>query len=127
MRNEAERPTWVDRGGAGWRAVTLVVVLAFTLQSYITQTHLHAQSHAGAAQVTLDAPHHGKTPLDEGVGACPFCQATVHAGAFFVPSSPVLVLPASPIGFVSFAPTPAAPVPGVAHTWYSRAPPPSAM
>jgi hypothetical protein len=112
-------------GGAGWRAVTLVLLLAFTLQSFVTQTHLHAISPAGDAQVALRSPHPGNVPLDEGMATCPFCQAAIHAGAFFVPVSPVLVLPTAWFAFAAFAPLRAAFGRTLAHHWHSRAPPQS--
>lgn len=125
MRINSKRAVEKPRGRAGWRAVTIVLLLAFTLQSFVTQTHLHALPPAGA-HTALEAPHHGKTPLDEGQAACPFCQATVHAGAFFAPATPVLVLPASRIGFATFVPVRDALERAFTHAWYSRAPPHSA-
>lgn len=123
MRIDAEKSAGVRRAGAGWRALSLVLLLAFTVQSFVTQTHLHGVSAAGDAQIAFQTPHHGKTPLDEGVAACPFCQAAVHAGAFFAPASPILVLPASSAGFAAYAPVHAALRHTIAHAWYSRAPP----
>lgn len=121
--------SWLEmrRGGIGWRALTLVLLLAFTLQSFVTQTHLHAMPGAGVAQTAFQAPHHGNTPLDEGAAACPFCQATVHAGAFFAPAPPVLLLPASCIRSAVSASICDAIVPTLTHAWHSRAPPHSAI
>lgn len=125
--NEAEGSAWKGRGSAGWRAVTVVVLLAFTLQSFITQTHLHAPSASRSTQVALQAPHPGNAPVDEGTANCPFCQATIHAGAFFAPATPVLVLPASWIGIALFSPVLAVRARASAHAWYSRGPPHSGI
>lgn len=111
--------------GSGFRAIIWIVLLAFMLQSFITQTHIHVafgDQMALAATVT-NAPAHKNAPAENGSAECPFCQAIVHAGAFYAPSAPSLVLPISraktavpffiveTIGRVS------------SHLWHSRAPP----
>jgi hypothetical protein len=115
------------RQNSGWRALTWVLVLAFGLQSYITQTHIH-----GAAS-SFDMPAAGKiffkTPAPAGsgdrndAGDCPLCQAIVHAGTFFAPVVLALLLPTSwTEQFVLIRI--ASPVTGGgAYHWQSRAPP----
>ena len=111
--------------GSGFRAITWIVVLAFTLQSFIMQTHIHGAfgDRIGLAATVTNAPAHKNAPAENGTADCPFCQAIVHAGAFYAPSAPSLVLPipraktAAPffiveaIGRVS------------SYLWQSRAPP----
>ena len=107
---------------------TLLLLLAFTLQSYITQTHIHHTSPAtpaivGAA-VSNGAASHGASPADHEAAACPFCQAIVVAGAFFTPA-PLILGPPSNLAVmdilrpivVGLATTPAG------FSWRSRAPP----
>ena len=111
--------------GSSFRAITWIVLLAFMLQSFITQTHIHVafgDQMALAATVT-NAPAHKNAPAENGSAECPFCQAIVHAAAFYAPAAPGLVLPISraktavpffivaAIGRVS------------SHLWQSRAPP----
>lgn len=110
-------------GGLGRRALTLVLLVAFCLQSFVTQTHLHATHAAGSALVAFQSPHTGKAPLDEGVAACPFCQATIHAGAFFAPAAPAFVIPASWTGITRLTPVSVVRRRAPAHAWRSRAPP----
>jgi hypothetical protein len=107
------------------RAIAWLLLLAFSLQSFITQTHIHGTlaSHSDAQIVKLLAPsHHTKTPA-ESPADCPFCQAVTHAGAFFTPSAPALMLP------VAWAQTIAPSLIGEvidrfsSHPWQSRAPP----
>ena len=68
----------------------MLLLLAFTLQSYVTQTHVHraspeASQATNAGVVGQSAPH-GTSPADHEAAACPFCQAIVVAGAFFTPA-----------------------------------------
>ncbi|HEX4104724.1 MAG TPA: hypothetical protein VHX92_00690 [Rhizomicrobium sp.] len=105
---------------SGWRLVACLILVAFTLQSYITQTHIHNVAPAATAKIT---PLHGNAPVDDNPVDCPFCQAVAHDGPFFAPAVPLLILS---IEFVELA-APAlrfhrswdAP----AHIWQSRAPP----
>lgn len=112
--------------GSRFRAVAWVVLLAFTLQSFITQTHIHGIFGGGGAAtvstVTNGSPH-SKDPSQDNARYCPFCQAITHAGAFAAPSAPSLILP------ISWAEMVALPVLAIAirsiwsHPWHSRAPP----
>jgi hypothetical protein len=111
--------------GSRFRAIAWVVLLAFTLQSFITQTHIHGVFGGGnaAAKVLASGSPHGKAPGQNSSADCPFCQAITHAGAFAAPSAPSLILPVSlaEIG----APLLLAAIIGIAPSlpWHSRAPP----
>ncbi len=109
-----------------WRvALTWAVLIAFALQSYVTQTHVHWGTIAPVASSTgsaIESPQ----PGDPEATACPFCQAVAAAGAF---------VGAAPIAFSRPAVRAevAAPPPivvGLAvraagFSWQSRAPPQS--
>ncbi len=127
MRKAATSPAEVRRGIPGWRLVTWIVLLAFTLQSFVTQTHMHWSSGAGSGAIvagSFDGPApQNKSPFEKDKTACPFCQAIVHAGAFFASAAPLLPLPFawaahSPPRLIAtkFSAFPA-------HSWQSRAPP----
>jgi hypothetical protein len=99
-------------------AVTLFALLAFTLQSYAMQVHLHgtsiaAEQNPGTAKKTGDTAH------------CPICQEILHFGHYVTPSasawSPTLVVMAFTIIAVGRLVTASAP----SHSWNSRAPPPA--
>ena len=114
----------IGRRSAVWRAAVWILLLTFTLQSFITQTHIHAPAQtverfSAAKQV---APH-GQNPADRDQSTCPFCQATNSAGVFFTPAAPALLLPM----FWAEIPATVAPVSFVHHAttlgWQSRAPP----
>ena len=109
----------------GFRAIAWVVLLAFTLQSFVTQVHIHGAFSAStpAVEKLAGGSSHSKAPAQNGTSDCPFCQAITHAGAFAAPSAPGLILQ------ISFAETAAplliAVVAAIAppHPWQSRAPP----
>lgn len=127
MRKSATQLADIRRGNPGWRAVTWLLLLAFTLQTFVTQTHIHGtpQGVAGAAVGTVferSSPQ-DKSPIDHSTTACPFCQAIVHAGAFVAAAA--LLVP-RPIDWASHSTRRlietaiSAPF---AHSWQSRAPP----
>jgi hypothetical protein len=99
--------------------------LSFTLQSYITQTHMHvAAFSAGPAVDTVkNVPAHNPSPLDRESSNCPFCQAVARAGAFFTPAPPVPLLPAFWVEITAQVAPTAATHRAFAHAWHSRAPP----
>jgi hypothetical protein len=124
MRTGATR---VLKGQSGWRALTWILVLAFGLQSYITQTHIHGS--AASFEVPAIGKVFGKTPAPAAPGerddgsACPLCQAIVHAGAFFAPAAIALFLPVSWIEPYIHVLAPALSGSANAYHWQSRAPP----
>jgi hypothetical protein len=123
---KAAASQWKARRDHGWRLATWALIVAFAIQSYITQTHIHAPARnavSGIAKVLVKNPARGKTQDHDDGAECLFCQAVVHSGAFFAPASPVLPLPAQS-ALVS-ASLVVAIVQGMrrAWIWQSRAPP----
>ena len=112
---------------APWRFIALLALVAFTLQSFIIQTHIHGVSRnfdgTAIVKILASSPAHGKVPVDNSPLDCPFCQAIAHTGAFFTPAAPILILPsvwtecAAP-SFLLCTVARAA-----ARSWQSRAPP----
>jgi ABC-type arginine transport system permease subunit len=108
----------------GRLAVTLFVLLAFTLQSYVTQIHIHGASWSTA--VTADmakVPQPGKTPAGDDQGTCPLCQIIAHAGQFITPSAVAIALPALAALHVAIEKDTATVTHSTSHSWKSRAPP----
>ena len=120
-----------------WRtAVTLLCLLACTLQSFVAQTHVHvrkspAPASLGQSIVQLDAaaadsipdedfPKHGRR---DGPSSCPLCQIVLHGGAA---PAPTFALPLPVAIAISVAPyqheLPSARV-AVSFSWHGRAPP----
>lgn len=115
------------RKGSGFRAIACLLLLAFTLQSFITQTHIHGIfDPAGDSQIVkaqVNAPsHNGKAPADNPAD-CPLCQAIAHAGVFFTPSAPALILPISWAEMLAPVVLAGAIDRFSSHPWHSRAPP----
>ena len=77
--------------------MALLVAIAFALQCFLTQTHIHGlpQHPELLAHVKLGAstPAGGETPADNSPLDCPYCQAVAHSGFFFTPAAPLLRLP----------------------------------
>jgi len=114
--------TTAKAGKQGWRFAIWLVLAAFTLQSYVTQVHIHDAAPAAITKAVASG-NHGKAPVDNSPLDCPFCQAAALAGAFALPVTPLLVL--SAVSTVLAAPDHPAPASydTVAHIWRSRAPP----
>jgi hypothetical protein len=111
--------------GSGCRAIAWILLVTFTLQSFITQTHIHGAFNTGAtlAAPVTNAPAHKNAPAENGKAECPFCQAIVHAGAFHAPPAQTLVLPVSGAKMAASFFVAATFVSVSSHLWHSRAPP----
>jgi len=106
----------------GWRLIAILVMLAFTLQSYVAQTHIHEAAPPASAALIKNLGHN-KSPVDNSPLDCPFCQAVAHDGAFFVPDAPILFLAAQWVAMAAphfFLADHSA---DANHSWRSRAPP----
>ena len=64
-------------------AVTLFALLAFTLQSYAMQVHVHGSSIAASQK-----PDGTQKPND--TAHCPICQEILHFGHYVTPSAGIL-------------------------------------
>lgn len=112
---------------------TFFLLLAFALQSFAVQTHIHvaprySSSLAGWVNGTASAPTAVRrdlpaVPRDGDVFHCPLCQAVLSGGDYLVPVAAYLFLPhvyfvrSSAPGTVVFADI------RFSHAWHSRAPP----
>lgn len=105
-----------------------MVLLAFALQSYITQTHVHPSPAAAgpAAMATAAISAHDPAPDSHEAIACPFCQAIAAAGGFVTPTLVAVAFlgQAQAAALPQFETRPPAlAAPG--FSWRSRAPPQS--
>lgn len=111
---------------SGCRFVACFVLLAFTLQSYFTQSHLHDRSQGftitAAVKMAGNAPAHRKAPIEDNTLNCSICQAVAHAGAFLMPAS-LPLLPALFAEQAALIVTVHAVASAAPHDWRSRAPP----
>ena len=121
MNVAAEHLPEIRRAGARRLVVTWIVLFAFALQSYVTQTHVHrAPLVEFAGKISADSA----SPVGDEAIACPFCQAIATAGAFFSPAAIAL----SPLVVQAEAADLPPIVAGLAiapagFSWRSRAPP----
>jgi len=103
--------------------VTMAVLLAFFLQTFAVQTHIHGLAEQPAIAKTYHTPAPAPLKNQDINDQCRLCQELVHAGNFITPSA--LAIPASQafILAVTVTLTLAAPAPALAFAWRSRAPP----
>jgi len=111
-------------------ALTLAAAIAFFLQSFITQTHIHGLPLLAAkgATVTAVADTGTNTPLDrypakEDPANCPLCQEVTHAGHYVTPAFALLVQPSERVTHVTPVVETRATDFILSHAWRSRAPP----
>jgi hypothetical protein len=114
----------VQKTSVSRRLVTLFALLAFFIQSFALQTHIHATilspaSIATAAHTPAPAPLKNQDPIDQ----CRLCQELVHSGVYVSPSLAVIATSLN-IAAAVFAAAPSFAVDPVrAFSWQSRAPP----
>jgi hypothetical protein len=108
------------------RWLTVAALLAFFLQSFAVQTHIHAADFAPVAKlvtishsVTPPAPPKSQDPVDQ----CRLCQELVHAGAFITPTSALLGSPFSQVQALPLLLLSSRAQSAPAFAWQSRAPP----
>ena len=106
--------------------VVYIALMAFGLQSYITQTHIHLAPDSFASFAKLGANKQqqpDKFPANGDPANCPICQEIAHTGQFVTPSAAALLLPSVAVSVISIV----ADIPAIAqnasHAWQSRAPP----
>ena len=107
-------------GRQGWRIAIWLVIIAFTLQSFIAQTHIH-----DVAIISHEATSGsgGTAPVDSVPLDCPFCQAVAHGGTFFLPTIVLFLVAATWIASAEFGSGSHLAFAVAAHNWKSRAPP----
>jgi hypothetical protein len=101
----------------------LFALLAFALQGYLVQTHMHGQSGVLSLKTHVSAPVQ-PAPFDPLAPAnCALCQEILHAGTAIAPDNPQSALL---LNWIAMVPAIAIlPVEALALTtgWHSRAPP----
>jgi len=111
--------------GALRRALTLLALIAFGLQGYLIQTHIHGLplSVAAASDQHHSSASSQKAPTDSGELTCPLCQDSVRAGNYLLPATisalpPTLAVRAILVNAASLFASKT-----ISHIWQSRAPP----
>jgi hypothetical protein len=113
--------------GALSHALVLLTLFAFTLQGFLTQTHIHlAGTGSPAVADTYDGvpgPGHDKVPSKGDPANCPLCQQFASAGAFVTPVAAATLLPTLSVSVIEVAPLTTSVISRVTHIWRGRAPP----
>jgi hypothetical protein len=118
MKTAATRPAGTKNR---WRFAIWLILAAFTLQSYVVQTHIHDTGSAAISRAFTHAGH-GKSPVDNSPLDCPFCQAAL-SGALALPAVPLVFLSTAGIFLAALDHPATASYDTAAHIWRSRAPP----
>ncbi|MDG2534565.1 DUF2946 family protein [Sphingomonas sp. HITSZ_GF] len=111
-----------------WAALLFVTLLAFTWQSFVTQTHRHAGtpvvSLGLSAQASAGTQAHkgGQLPPDT-PDNCPICQEIAHGGAYLAPAPIDVPAPAAVVAWFAVTLLLALALQQQSHGWRSRAPP----
>lgn len=108
-------------------AIILAMLLALLWQSFVTQTHIHADpigyataiADSTGAQAQLKA---GQAPSDL-PATCPICQEIAHAGSYLSPTAVAFQPPVAIHVWRAVAPVRALTLRQRSHAWQSRAPP----
>jgi len=95
----------------------LLLLMTFSVQSYLTQTHIHFAPSMAQKQ----AP--GKLPSKDDPANCPVCQEMMQAGHFVTPAAASLLLPSAQVSVIEIATPVAVIAQAASHAWRSRAPP----
>lgn len=103
--------------------LNLVVLFAFSVQSFLVQTHLHnlPQSFVAASSVSVSAPDTSKAPVD--ADKCFLCQEYVHGGVYLTPAAAAVLPPSAVASLLPFVLVPFITGRQHSHNWMGRAPP----
>ena len=105
-------------------ALAFLMLFAFTLQAFVTQTHIHIGSNAVTAGVVVEKTTPGKTsPLDNESTNCLFCQEMLHSGQFVTPAAAAILLSVNYVSIVPIHVVLPLFVGAIPHGWQGRAPP----
>jgi len=126
---------------SSWRQVLpMLMLVAFALQSYVTQTHIHFAGHVvtggfmfpregtrapsdsalGAAQ---DQGDHDKYPPGDDPANCPICQEILYAGHYVAPAAVASLLPSVAVSTIEIVETALPRALAPSHNWQGRGPP----
>jgi hypothetical protein len=107
---------------ASWFAMMMAILLAFTWQSFVAQTHRHYDASASRT-ANLALQQAGKSSPSDLPATCPICGELAHAGQVILPTPVTIAAPAeSPVWLATTAPLSLSRA-DRSHAWRSRAPP----
>jgi hypothetical protein len=110
----------------------LFCLLAFGLQTFAAQTHIHLPGSADGLAIAGGGFHASKdqagtkghpAPARDGRENCPLCQIAVHTGTFLTPSVWILEIPTHGAASSSLGERSDRATDQASYIWRSRAPP----
>jgi hypothetical protein len=111
-----------------WAFVLFAALLAFTWQSFVTQTHRHpglggysaslARTLDGTSKLGKDGRSSSDSPAN-----CPICQEIAHAGDYLLPTAVAFGAPEPAMSWFVVVRSLTASPRQRSHAWQSRAPP----
>ena len=109
---------------SGWRLVVIyAAMLAFALQSYVLQTHIHFAPATAIADTHGANGHHDKYPANDDPANCPICQEILHTGQFITPAAQFLLPPSLAVSTIAVVDQALPHILAPSHSWRGRAPP----
>ncbi len=103
--------------------IALFALFAFTLQTYVVQTHVHIPGAETALTGNASTGHKAPAGDRDGSDDCPVCQAFALAGTFVTPAVIIFALALTYIEVAPYFALRATSGPLLARNWRSRAPP----
>lgn len=113
-------------------AITLLALLAFTFQAFVTQTHIHtgsvltigsSKSDTAPAKVTPGSQKQHNGVPNQDPANCPICQQIVQAGHYVTPAALSALAPAVAVSAIAIVLDAAMATASPSHSWRGRAPP----
>ena len=109
---------------SGWRLVVIyAAMLAFALQSYVVQTHIHFAHETAIADGHDANGHHDKLPDHDDPAHCPICQEILHSGQFITPAAQFLLPPTVAVSTIAAVDQALPHIFAPSHSWRGRGPP----
>jgi hypothetical protein len=115
------------------RSLLALTLVAFALQSYITQTHIHFERNFAAGSLTQDGSKalsgdavrdkHDKYPANEDPANCPICQEILYAGHYVAPTAIAVLPPSLAVSTIAIVAGELPSISAASHNWRGRAPP----
>jgi hypothetical protein len=101
-----------------------LVLIAFSFQSYVTQTHIHLVAQTSdPAKADSGKAQRDRYPANQDPSNCPICQEVLHSGSFITPSAIAVLLPSLAVSVLAIVIDTTIVSQPVSHSWRGRAPP----
>jgi hypothetical protein len=120
------RSVAAGRPAAARLLLVATMLLAFAVQGFLVQTHIHQQGLFPAdiaAKADHSSPRHDNYPANDDPASCPLCKELLYSGQYVAPMWAVFFLPTLAVSVIETALPAVSHSDTVSHSWSSRAPP----